>query len=148
MIDVQKRDDEHPKPEPEEEKPRHVHPPMIGLPIPVISAEYLQEKLRERNERLKQKEQSSAEECVPPPIPPPPKRRNHHKEEKKIELRNYDSLSVCCHPTMPTDSHPRGLTRTGTRLLELRLDLGVSPLVMTQISFNFESSIPIFCQVV
>ena len=50
MIDVQKRDDEHPKPEPEEEKPKHVHPPMIGLPIPVISAEYLQEKLRERNE--------------------------------------------------------------------------------------------------
>ena len=117
MIDVQKRDDEHPKPEPEEEKPRHVHPPMIGLIIPVISAEYLQEKLRERNERLKQKEQSSAEECVPPPIPPPPKRRNHHKEEKKIELRNYDSLSVCCHPTMPTDSHPRGLTRTGKERL-------------------------------
>ena len=35
-----------------------------------------------------------------------------------------------------------------TRLLELRLDLGVSPLETTQISFNFESSIPIFCQVV
>lgn len=69
MIDVQKRDDEHPKPEPEEEKPRHVHPPMIGLPIPVISAEYLQEKLRERNERLKQKEQSSAEEMRSAPDP-------------------------------------------------------------------------------
>ena len=34
------------------------------------------------------------------------------------------------------------------RLPELRLDLGVSPIETTQISFNFESSIPIFCQVV
>ena len=35
-----------------------------------------------------------------------------------------------------------------SRLPELRLDLGVSPIETTQISFNFESSIPIFCQVV
>lgn len=47
------------------------------------------------------------------------------------------------HPNL--DVRPVGII---ARLLELRLDLGVSPIETTQISFNSESSIPIFCQVV
>ena len=101
----------------EEERPNDINPHLKRQQIPIISVEYLQEKLRERNERLKQKEYSAGEECVPPPIPPPPRRNNHNRGEKKVELRNYDSLLLCCHPTQPTISYPRLLSQTGKERL-------------------------------
>ena len=60
----------------------------------------------------------------------------------------FDPLNTTgAFPTDPSDLSGR-VQDAVPRLLELRLDLGVSPIETTQISFNFESSIPIFCQVV
>ena len=49
-----------------------------------VSVEYLQQKLKERQERMQ-----SAEECAVPVIPPPPPKRDHKKDICRVELKNY-----------------------------------------------------------
>lgn len=72
---------------------------MPDKPAPIVSVDYLKEKLRERNERMKL-QATIAEECVAPPIPPPPPKRDHHRGERRVELCNYDAFLVSCsiHP--------------------------------------------------
>ena len=49
-----------------------------------VSVEYIQQKLKERQERMQ-----SAETCSIPVIPPPPLKRDHKKGVSRVELKNY-----------------------------------------------------------
>ena len=50
-----------------------------------ITVEYLQQKLREREERLRK----TRPPCSIPPIPPPPPKRDHSTLKRRVELKNY-----------------------------------------------------------
>lgn len=54
----------------------------------LVSAQYLQEKLKEREERLRARGEYTS--CIPPPIPPPPPKRDHKRNGDRIILCNYD----------------------------------------------------------
>ena len=50
-----------------------------------ITVEYLQQKLQEREERLRK----THPPCSIPPIPPPPPKRDHSTLKRRVELKNY-----------------------------------------------------------
>lgn len=51
----------------------------------LVTVEYLQQKLQEREERL----HKTQPPCSIPPIPPPPPKRDHSTLKRRVELKNY-----------------------------------------------------------